>query len=284
MITTSAVAMIAVASLTVSAAPTTSSSVSVGRGDVPGSSISMDAKWKQWDGQGDVDYRKKGASQKRPNPCTYRDVRPGEDPGSFLGRELTSGEGMTLMYRECPPDSGIASGFVLVSQRDKQGAAGLPVVSPYQLALEARDQILLPDPTVEMSPPLNSDSPVLVNAPIWWWVTNALATTSRANAGPVWAEATAIPVRTTWRHEGKTTQCQGMGIPWEEGMDEAKPPSQSCRVVYSRPRDMQESEVRVLWRVTWRGSNGDSGELANIVTENVYSFPVYERQVIGTRK
>lgn len=253
--------------------------------------VIIDVGWRdQWDGSR-PSLRPKGSGAQPARPqCKY--YLPENSPVPYDGRfgdelAVEFKQRVTVMYRECPAGSGMSSGWVMIAMDQAAAAAtglALPVVTPRDLAIQARNSLRLPDPAFAMSPPLGSKSPVLVHAPTWWWLTDAQARQERAEAGPVWAEVTATPRASRWMtSEGQKT-CRGNGIPWTPGASEENPPAGACTFVYEQPTDMQRTELQVIWTITWVGSGGASGSLGDIITVNDAEFPVYERQVIGVKQ
>lgn len=150
------------------------------------------------------------------------------------------------------------------------------VVTPEQLAQEARNLLDLPVPEVGVNPP----DYLLVQLPTWWWLENPEPITQRTELGPVWAEVTATPVSSSWTggDPQPPVQCLGQGVEWRFNLGEEHPGS--CRYTYRRASDQWDAQVVAQWEVTWVGAGGTGGELEGLVTEAVVPVTVYERQAV----
>ena len=229
-----------------------------------------------------------GSTGDAPPPCTYEQLSPEQaivaglwaPDGGGAGNLAQSGG--SYYQRDCSASGG---GRVIVwIPEGAPGAvpAGVPVVTPAELALEARNRLQLPTPEFGVSPDGLHDNPALVNLPTWWWITNAEASLSqRTQAGPVWAEVTADPYATSWvASDGQREDCPGLGIAWQSWMTETQ--FGSCRFTYTHASEAETATVETVWKVTWVGSGGTSGQLDPIRVGTEHTLPVYERQAILT--
>ncbi|MBA0127268.1 hypothetical protein H0B56_17090 [Haloechinothrix sp. YIM 98757] len=128
----------------------------------------------------------------------------------------------------------------------------------------------------------------MVREHTWLWVDSEAWTeqSARVSAGPVWAEAVAVPRRLTveWS-TGERTSCAGPGTPYDRsyGMHE---PSPDCGLrltqsTYGLPGEQAEVEYAITWSVRWQGSDGASdegGELATMVSRASEHVVVAEAQ------
>lgn len=223
----------------------------------------------------------------RPAPCTYERLTPEQAIVAGLpvpdggGAENLPDSGGWFYLRDCSASGG---GRVIVWIPDGGAGApavGVPVVTPAELALEARNRLVLPEPEFGVSPDGEHGNPPLVNLPTWWWVTNAGSLTQRTQAGPVWAEVTATPYATSWEaSDGSREDCPGLGIEWQSWMSETQ--AGSCRFTYTRASEQETATVETVWRVAWVGSGGTGGELDPMRRATTQTIPVYERQAIIT--
>jgi hypothetical protein len=120
-----------------------------------------------------------------------------------------------------------------------------------------------------------------VNLGMWLAVAPATAPPARAEAGPVWAEATPTLRSTTWTFgTGDTIVCAGIGTPIVDPNVVDQGP---CGYTYRRPSPAgqpYELTVTTSWDVTYRSSNG-SGTLPAISRSSSLLYPVREIQTIG---
>lgn len=189
----------------------------------------------------------------------------------------------TWYTQECPDGSraliAVPVGNVIV--------AGV-LISPFDLAIWARDLLALPDPNVAYNPDVNASigSATLVNLPTWWWIRNWSVRENRTEAGGVWAEVTATPVTSRWRGgDGGATSCDGPGLEWRLGLSESD--SRACTYIYGRSSAGQSGNkfaatVSVIWQITWVGSGGTSGTLPDMTTSTTVPIGVLERHAIVT--
>ncbi|SDY00989.1 hypothetical protein SAMN05216215_1018126 [Saccharopolyspora shandongensis] len=174
-------------------------------------------------------------------------------------------------------------------------ASGPP--DPVVLAQQAAQRLRLPLPTPRHSPDLrlpDGRPATVVGEHTWFWTApeDWRPQTQRVQAGEVWAEVTAIPVRLSMAPGlgQPVTSCAGPGTPYERsfGLHVASP---DCDVVYEQPSIDQPgalvtAEWSITWRVTWQGWTGSSpagGELAPMTSRAPARFAVAEAQALRIR-
>lgn len=190
-------------------------------------------------------------------------------------------EGGQFVSRDCSASGGGRQIYWVADGVGVPGLPGLPVLTPEQLALEARNTLRLPEPDVGVNPDEATGNPALVNLPTWWWVGNDGALTQRTQAGPVWAEVTATPYATSWiASAGSREDCAGLGFAYQAHMSETQ--AGSCRYTYSFASLSETATVETVWRVTWVGSGGTGGTLDPMRVSTTRTLPVYERHAIRT--
>ncbi len=141
----------------------------------------------------------------------------------------------------------------------------------------ATERIELPEPDVSPA------GDVAVNLGMWLAVEPAGPYTARAAFNDaVWAETTATLVSTSFDPDDGSAPvtCDGHGTPIPDlGTRRAGP----CGHVYDDRTDIGHRTMTITstWRITWRLSNGASGQLADIVTSATHEFDVFEVQTVG---
>ena len=168
-------------------------------------------------------------------------------------------------------------------------APTLPVVTPAMLAQRAYSLLRLPKPTIERSPTAtNSDHGrpyTWVNLWTWFWTDPATFTprSRTASAGAISATATATPVALVYdpgTGDAPVT-CPGPGRPWQEPDGDAAPSGGGCGYTYLHVSDSVTATVTIQWRVTWTGSNGQTGTLPVLLTSASSSFMVEQIQAVN---
>lgn len=155
---------------------------------------------------------------------------------------------------------------------------------------DAVSQIPLPDASV-ISPGVEQGS--LVNFGMWLAVPDVAPVTARAEAGAVWAQATATLMSTTFdMGNGDVVECEGTGEvltpdspSW--GTDEASP---SCGYTYEWPSAPQFTGtddlayhlmVTTLWEVRGTGSDGRDVAMTPVDVSYEFTYQVREVQTVG---
>jgi hypothetical protein len=162
----------------------------------------------------------------------------------------------------------------------------------WQTAPPPDPAILLPGATrtatEQIDVPVPAISPtgdVAINLGMWLAVEQAGPYVARAAFNDaVWAETTATLATTTFDVGDGTPPivCDGRGTPIPSDKLDSPEPG-PCGHVYA-DHDAIGSHtltVTVTWRITWRLSNGQSGQLADIVTTAQHDYAVYEVQTVG---
>ena len=143
----------------------------------------------------------------------------------------------------------------------------------------ATEQIDVPHPAISPT------GDVAINLGMWLAVEQAGPYVARAafnNA--IWAETTATLATTTFDFGDGTAPvvCDGVGTPVPADRLDSPEPG-PCGHVYSDHADIGPHTLTITatWRVTWRLSNGRTGQLADIVTSTQHTYAVYEIQTVG---
>ncbi|MGI8311679.1 hypothetical protein [Saccharopolyspora hattusasensis] len=137
-------------------------------------------------------------------------------------------------------------------------------------------------------------SATVVGEHTWFWTApeDWRPQRERVQAGVVWAEVTAVPVRLSMAPGmgGPVASCSGPGTPYDRsfGLHAASP---DCDVVYERssmdqPGEQVTAQWSITWRVVWQGWDGSApvgGELAPMTSRAVARFAVAEAQALRTR-
>lgn len=204
------------------------------------------------------------------SPTTHEwDDRTPPGPGAWYFRSCSDG----------------MSGVVWVPEGQAPAGPAVLIVTPEQLALEARNRLVLPQPTLHRSPTESNNYEGVpftwVNLWTWFWtdVGDYSPQTQTTSVGPVSATVVARPVGLLFDPgEGSTAvRCPGPGRAWTEADGNDEPPS-GCGFVYRSVTDGPvTSRLGILWRVTWTGSGGTGGTLPTM--ETITSGPVRVLQV-----
>ncbi|WP_246025501.1 hypothetical protein [Saccharopolyspora antimicrobica] len=163
------------------------------------------------------------------------------------------------------------------------------------LAREAARRLRLPLPTPRHSPDLrlrDGQSATLVGERTWFWTAREdwRVQRERVQAGEVWAEVTAEPVRLSMEPGlgQETVSCAGPGTPYDRSFGLHAPSPTGCEVVYERPSTGGSvvAEWSITWRVQWRGWTGSApagGSLTPMVSRAPAQIVVTEAQALRTR-
>jgi hypothetical protein len=167
------------------------------------------------------------------------------------------------------------------------------VVVAGTLAQQATNRLPLPAPGAQHNP----SSDALVGLATWWWVDPLQwrPLQQRTQAGPVWAQVTARPVRSVWdAGDGSDpVVCAGPGQPYDRQRP-AREQSSDCTYTYLRSSASQPQRgpdpndrfftvtVTVYWQVSWVGSGGTGGALPEIARSSSFPLRVVERQTVVT--
>lgn len=151
----------------------------------------------------------------------------------------------------------------------------------------AKDQTSPPAPRIRLNPSERHEQ--IVQLPTWMWVDDQAwkTRTARAEAGRAWAEARAVPTRVIWNMgNGDTVVCNGPGKPYDTRRSSTAQ-SSNCTYTYEtssagRPHDRYTVSATVVYRVTWKGSNGSGGSLGEIRKSSSTPVRVAEIQALDT--
>lgn len=151
----------------------------------------------------------------------------------------------------------------------------------------AKDKAAPPAPRIRLSPSERHEQ--IVQLPTWMWVEDRAwkTHTARAEAGRAWAEARAVPTRVIWNMgNGDTVVCNGPGKPYDTHRP-GDAQSSNCTYTYEtssagRPHDRYTVSATVVYRVTWKGSNGSGGSLGEIHKTSSTPVRVAEIQALDT--
>ena len=160
---------------------------------------------------------------------------------------------------------------------------GEPVVSPAELAREARNRLVLPRPQLRTNPPIDQ----LVGLPTWLWLASWTPVSATAAAPGASVTATAHPTSVTWvLGDGTQVVCGGSGTAYAGGGDPAAP-SPDCGHTYRRssaaqPRGRYPVTVTIEWLVSWSGA-GQAGVLAPLWTTTRSQLRVTQAPAVNTR-
>jgi hypothetical protein len=186
-----------------------------------------------------------------------------EQQVKFLGLPWPAPAGHSWDAITCPGTQPFG-GVTLVNT-----ATGAPAVTPQQLAQIAIGELIIPVLQPQTAPPRGRDG--LVGLPEWFWVPRAeWGPISRTvTAGPVWARATAVPVRIVFGPGGGRAgvSCRGPGTTYQPSLPLSAQHT-ACSYTYDQPSAGQPGNayavtVTVLWNVFWVGSGNTGGPVAN---------------------
>ena len=148
------------------------------------------------------------------------------------------------------------------------------------LLLRARDELVLPVPVPEFSPPAATVR-TLVGMETWFWLPSAdWAPVERSvTAGAVTVTATATPLvlRFDPGDGNPAVECAGPGEPWANG------DTSECAYSYQwvsshHPSGVWPALVEVDWEVTWTSNVGQAGVLEPIVVATPTPLTVHQAE------
>jgi enoyl reductase len=209
--------------------------------------------------------------------------------------DLHFGENGWWFYAHCTDWSGPAAAAFFATNPDAfiwvpTGGPAPPVagtvLTPEQLARYARDAIVLPDTAVELNPPR---ARAVTNLTTWVWLDRASFRpyTVRAQAGPVWVDAVATPVRLLLPRNlpARLTPADGICARLFDaytGGPDARP---GCGITFTRSSATQPGRayrvrVRVVWQVSWTSNWAPGGRLPDGVYGQTTPVTVREVQAV----
>ncbi|WP_243793816.1 hypothetical protein [Saccharopolyspora gloriosae] len=221
--------------------------------------------------------------------------KPGSsEPGGVAGGGV-AGPPMGLSWSA--PGSGVPEWFTVLPEFrfPDFGQAPTPP-SPGVLAAQGAEQLQLPLPTPSHSPDValpDGRSATVVGEHTWYWTEPGRwePVSQRVQAGAVWAEVTASPVRLSFDpgNEQGLVSCPGPGTPYDRSFG-VHAPSPDCDVVYQRssahePGEQVRAQWAITWQVTWRGFDGTApvgGELPDMTSRATADLAVVEAQALST--
>ena len=170
--------------------------------------------------------------------------------------------------------------------------AGVSMVDPYMLAMDAERSIQLPNPQIDFSP----SGPAVVNLPTWLWVGASLwhSFTVSASAAGVTTTAVAMPRSVSWKMgDGSDIVCNGPGTPYNSSMSEAAQ-TPTCAYTYQRSSAGQPSPdgdpndgsysvtATVEWTVSWSATGAPGGgPLPDLETSSTASLRVEQVESVN---
>jgi hypothetical protein len=179
-----------------------------------------------------------------------------------------------------------AAGNEVVNElrRYDPSAPAAPPVDPKVLAQEAKQDLALPLPGVQTSPPPEHDQ--LVNLPSWLWVEDWSPRSATASVPGVSSTVTATPTKVVWdMGNGDQVVCRGPGKPYDLSLKEHQQ-SSDCTYTYrassaGQPGQRYQASATMTWSVSWTASGapggGDLGEASRTTT---FSMRVAEGQAL----
>jgi hypothetical protein len=225
----------------------------------------------------------RGPAASRTSPFRWRRVESLEgvdrfEPGTPTVR-ISSGVRFELYERT---GGGAASTFVWI-----------PVRTVRDLGFDARAHLrrILPAPVLGSAPAADR---LVTNVSTWLWTDTAwqpVTVTARVPTptGFVWTETTATPVSLRFDPgDGSLgtgpVVCEGPGTAWSPDVPDTA--DSSCSYTFTHSSSVAPNgssfsgAVSIEWQVTWRGSNGQGGGLAPIVTTAPAGLVVGEIQAV----
>ncbi len=160
----------------------------------------------------------------------------------------------------------------------------IPALSASQLAQAVGDLATrqLPALRLELAPPVAIGG--FVNFATWLAADDPGPISVTAAIPGLSATVTARVRSSIWdTGDGATVRCNGVGVARTTGAAGSPP----CGHAYDVSSAHQTGgafgvTLTVVWAVTWRASNGESGTLADVTTTQSFSYRVREIQSIGT--
>lgn len=165
-----------------------------------------------------------------------------------------------------------------------------PVTTPASLAEQAWKTIAFPHPSGERSPGLSrlyDGYPfTYVHLPTFYW-TNPdtwITLTATASADGFTANVTARPVQLIFDpgDGGQPAVCDGPGRPWTASDGNGPATDGACAYTYVHATSgVITSTQTIVWRITWTGTGGTSGEIPSLSTSTAGPLQVLQVQVVN---
>jgi hypothetical protein len=201
------------------------------------------------------------------NPTVFG--QDGLQPGDYYGLVCYDGSGREVLNE---------------LRRYDPSAPAAPLVDPEVLAQEAMQDLALPLPGVQTSPPPERDQ--LVNLPTWLGVEDWSPRSATASVPGVSSTVTATPTRVVWdMGNGDQVVCRGPGKPYDLSLKEHQQ-SSDCTYTYrassaGQPGQRYQASATMTWSVSWTATGvpggGDLGEVSRTTT---FSMRVAEGQAL----
>jgi hypothetical protein len=186
-----------------------------------------------------------------------------QQQAAFLGLQWPPPKNHTWDAVTCPGAQPFG-GVILVNH-----ATGVPPISAADLAQIAIGDLIIPELQPQTAPPRRRDG--LVGLPEWFWIPGldwGAVKTKRITAGPVWAQAIAVPTKIIFDPGGGLAgvTCNGPGTAYHPDVPLSAQHT-DCSYTYDQPSTGQPgnayaASVTVLWNVSWVGSGGTGGTVA----------------------
>lgn len=164
-----------------------------------------------------------------------------------------------------------------------------PVITPAGLAQEAVKTIVFPKPSGERSPSparLYQGFPfTYVNLWTFFWTSRSTwkTLTATASAAGLSATVTAKPVELDFDPgDGSPgVSCPGPGRPWVPSDGNGAPTDGACAYQYARatPGPITSTQT-IVWKITWKGTGGSSGEISSLSTSVSGQLQVLQIQTV----
>jgi hypothetical protein len=184
-----------------------------------------------------------------------------QQQATFLGLQWPAPKNHAWDAITCPGNQAFG-GVTLVDN-----APGAPAVTPQELAQIAIGDLKILPLRPKTAPPLNRDG--LVGLPEWFWIPDwGVVKTKRIIAGPVWAQAIAVPTKIIFNPGAGLAgvTCNGPGTEYFPNVPLSAQHT-DCSYTYDQPSTGQPgnayaASVTILWNVSWVGSGGAGGTVA----------------------
>jgi hypothetical protein len=186
-----------------------------------------------------------------------------QQQAAFLGLQWPPPKNHSWDAITCPGTQAFG-GVTLVDN-----APGAPAVTPAELAQAAIGDLIIPELHPKTAPPHGHDG--LVGLPEWFWIPGlnwGAVRSPKIMAGPVWAQATAVPTKIIFNPGGGLAgvTCHGPGTAYQPKLPLSAQHT-GCSYTYDQPSTGQPgnayaASVTVLWNVSWVGSGGAGGTVA----------------------
>ena len=213
--------------------------------------------------------------------CAYFQAMPADVPyvGEVIADPSLVEPGTPVVLR-CRDTTTGEIVYSLLQQWDP-GQPTMLVPSAATLAEIAASSITLPVPAAQTWP---ADGVGLVNLPVWLHVANWHPLNATASAGGLSATVDAHPVRALWDMGDGSITCLDGGTPYEPGIADLH--SSTCAHTYRHssgrePGGHFAGSVAVTWRLRWRATDGQTGDLGELTSpQTAFTIRVEESQAL----